>query len=328
MADTAAADATADKVVHAAMDASPAATIVVDRAGHLVHANELARSSFGLHLRDHGRLLQDLEVSYRPVELRTPIERAYLERRSIVLRGAEWPTGGGTRTLDVEVSLLRAGGEIAGALVVFIDVTTQRELEDQLRQSNSDLERAYEEVQSTNEELETTNEELQSTIEELETTNEELQSTNDELETMNEELQSTNDELHIVNEEVRIRGDELVELNRFLTAILASFRGGVVVVGTDRKIRLWNNRAEDLWGLRLEEVRGVDFLKLDSGLPVGELRETLQACLDLGVEGAEQEIDAVTRRGRSVRCNVTMTPLVGDDGGRGAIIVMDETTPE
>jgi two-component system CheB/CheR fusion protein len=95
------------------------------------------------------------------------------------------------------------------------------------------------------------------------------------------------------------------------------------VVDHARKVRLWNTRAEDLWGLRLEEVRGVDFLRLDIGLPVAQLRDALQACLDLGVESADQKFDAVTRRGRTVRCDVTLTPLPGDDSRGGAIIVMD-----
>ncbi|MDQ1518930.1 MAG: two-component system, chemotaxis family, CheB/CheR fusion protein [Actinomycetota bacterium] len=312
-----------ESLAGAAMDASPIAMIVVDREGNLAHANEQARTSFGVSARDHGRPFQDLELSYRPVELRGPIEQAYTERHSVVLRGSEWMSRGGTRILDVEVSPLRVAGETAGALVVFVDVTQQRELEDRLRQSNQDLEQAYEEVQSTNEELETTNEELHSTIEELETTNEELQSTNEELETMNEELQSTNDELHAVNEEVRVRGDEVDELNHFLNAILASLRGGVVVVDADRNVRIWNDRAEDLWGLRESEVRATDFLKLDIGLPVTELADALAACLGNRAEPAELDLDAVTRRGRHVRCHVTMNPLGARDGERGAIMVMD-----
>ncbi len=137
-----------------------------------------------------------------------------------------------------------------------------------------------------------------------------------------EELQSTNDELHAVNEEVRIRGDEVNQLNRLLNAILSSLGGGVVVVGPDRKVRLWNSRAEDLWGLREEEVRGVDFMDIDTGLPVQELRHTLDACLARQVDGSEVTVDAVNRRGRRVRCQVTVNPLLGTDGERGAIIVM------
>ena len=151
--------------------------------------------------------------------------------------------------------------------LIFHDVTDARRLQDELEHANRQLETAYEELQSTNEELETTNEELQSTVEELETTNEELQSTNEELETMNEELQSTNDELQTINDELRERTAELDDANAFLEAILTSLRAGVAVVDRDLQVQVWNQRAEDLWGLRRDEAVGQHFLNLDIGLP-------------------------------------------------------------
>ena len=121
-----------------------------------------------------------------------------------------------------------------------------------------------EELQSTNEELETTNEELQSTVEELETTNEELQSTNEELETMNEELQSTNEELQTINDEARERSDQLDELNAFLESILTELAGGVGWWTAISRSE-WNRRAEDMWGLRPDEVRARTFSIWTSG---------------------------------------------------------------
>ena len=127
---------------------------------------------------------------------------------------------------------------------------------------------------ATIDELETTNEELQSANEELQTTNEELQSTNEELETMNEELQSTNEELssinmelQAINDELRLRTEELNEVNAFMESILASMRGGVVVVDRELKVQVWNARAEDLWGLRPDEAEHRHLLSLDIGLP-------------------------------------------------------------
>ena len=129
---------------------------------------------------------------------------------------------------------------------------------------SEDLETAYEELQSANEELETTNEELQSGIEELETTNEELQSANEELETTNEELQSGNEELETMNEEMRIRTAEVDEARGFLEGVLSSVAAGVVVLDADLRVRSWNRGAEDLWGLRAEEVyRQVFFSRHD-----------------------------------------------------------------
>ena len=44
-------------------------------------------------------------------------------------------------------------------------------------------------------------------------------------------------------------------------------------------VLVWNRRAEDLWGLRADEVKGKSFLNLDIGLPAGELRPIIRACL-------------------------------------------------
>jgi two-component system CheB/CheR fusion protein len=176
--------------------------------------------------------------------------------------------------------------------------------------------------------LETTNEELQSTVEELETTNEELQSTNEELETMNEELQSANEELQTMNEELRQRSDELNQVNTFLESILASFRGGVVVLDRDLLVLVRNHKAEDLWGLRADEVKDRHFLNLDIGLPVQELRQPIWNSL-AGKDGAEVTVGAVNRRGKSIRCHVTCTPLTGPGKeARGAILLMEEVDGE
>ena len=132
------------------------------------------------------------------------------------------------------------------------------------------------------EELETTNEEFQSTNEELETTNEELHSTNEELETMNEELQSTNEELETINNELRDRSAEVTELNQFLRTMLGSLQSAVVVLGTEMEIRAWNRQAEDLWGLRTDEVINHHFLNLDIGFPVETLAAQSVDCWPAG----------------------------------------------
>jgi len=161
-------------------------------------------------------------------------------------------------------------------------------------------------------------------VEELETTNEELQSTNEELETMNEELQSTNEELQTMNDELRQRGEDLNTSNAFLQAVLASLEGGVAVVDPELRVLAWNPQAEELWGLREEEVEGKHLLNLDIGLPLERLRPLLRSCL--GGEAGNQVLDAVNRRGKTIRCQVTCTPLRADDTGvRGAILLMEHS---
>jgi two-component system CheB/CheR fusion protein len=302
----------------------PIAALLFDERVRLVDFNDRARGLLGVTDMQRGLLLQDLDISYRPVDLRTPIIQALGDQRQTTLPHIDFPTAdGGMRSLEVEVVPFSDGGHNTGVAVFFHDRTQQRELEERLEISTLELEQAYQEVQSTNEELETTNEELQSTIEELETTNEELQSTNEELETMNEELQSTNDELHTVNEELRIRGDEVDQLNHFLQAILTSIRGGVVVVDVDCKVLMWNTHAADLWGLREDEVTGQDFFALDIGLPVGQLGDELRDLLSGSRAYEDKMLEAVTRRGRTVQCKVSMTPLQTSGHPVGAILVME-----
>src|SRR5262249_42954479 len=150
-----------------------------------------ARVYFGLNQRDIGRPIQDLDISFRPLELRSRLEQATTERHTINAREVEWRTGDEVRFLDIQIAPLSAKtGELLGSGVSFTDVTRYRRLQVALQEAKRDAETAYEELQSTVEELETTNEELQAMNEELETTNEELQATNEELETTNEELQA------------------------------------------------------------------------------------------------------------------------------------------
>src|SRR4051812_19673415 len=261
-----------------------------------------ARLQFALGQRDIGSLLQDLELSYRPAELRSKIEQAYAERHTITAREVEWHTGPDVRYLDITVQPLTSKtGELVGIGVTFADVTRFRRLQEALQESKRDVETAYEELQSTVEELETTNEELQSTNEELETTNEELQSTNEELETMNEELQSTNEELETINDELHQRTDELNDVNAFLEAILGSLSAAVIVVDKELRVQAWNDAARELWGLRAEEVVGQHLLNLDIGLPLDQLRAPVRAAL--GGDGSDNLVlEAVNRRGRAVEC--------------------------
>jgi two-component system CheB/CheR fusion protein len=308
----------------AGMDAAPIAQLVIDRQGTLSLASLQARMLFGLSQRDIGRPFQDLEVSYRPVELRSRIEQAYADRHTITLRDVESRSADDVRFLDIQVSpLVNPTGEVVGCSITFTDITRYHRLQQALSESKHDVETAYEELQSTVEELETTNEELQSTNEELETTNEELQSTNEELETTNEELQSTNEELSTINDELQQRTDELNDVNAYLESILGSLGAAVVVVDADLAIEGWNAQARELWGLAEDEVRGSHFLNLDIGLPVDELRQPIRSVLARDEREQEVVLAAVDRRGRPVDVRVRLSPLDGADGARGVIMLME-----
>jgi two-component system CheB/CheR fusion protein len=294
-----------------AFDLSPVAQVVVDRSGFVTEVNETARSLFGLVLADVGRPLQDLELSYRPSDLRSALERAYAQRRAVPVGRVAWSAPRGeAKTLEILVAPIPGpGSEPLGATICFDDVTEAARLDEDHARSQRQLETAYEELQSTVEELETTNEELHSTNEELETTNEELQSSNEELETMNEELQSTNDVLETMNDEQANRSLALDRANLFLEGILGSMGVGVVVLDREECVQVWNANSTDLWGLRPEEVEGRHILSLDIGFPVESLKEPLRTMLNGDQEQSEYQVEAVTRRGRTVSCRVRIMPL-------------------
>jgi two-component system, chemotaxis family, CheB/CheR fusion protein len=282
-----------------ALEDAIVARIVLDSHNALAFANARARVLFSINPKDVGRPLQDLEISYRPVELRALIEQAFAERRPVSMTSVERRFADGeVQYLDVVVTpLYEDGHKPLGASISFLDVTRYARLQDELARSR----------------------------EEIQTTSEELQSSNEELETTNEELQSTNEELQTVNEELRTRSEELNQVNAFLESVLASMRAGAVVVNANLDVLMWNHRAEDLWGLRAAEVQGKGLLNLDIGLPVADLRTVIRPCLSGEVEQQEVVLDAVNRRGKKIRCRVTCAPLVSASRKReGVILTMEE----
>jgi two-component system CheB/CheR fusion protein len=314
----------------AAFESDSVPQIIVDARRVVASVSAGAREQFSLGAADLGRPLQELEISYRPIDLRSAIDRVAGEKREVVIKAVQHFIGGHARYFDVTVAPIFDDHQtLLGTRIVFADSTAFHHLQSELTASKQELETAYDELQSTNEELETTNEELQSTVEELETTNEELQSTNEELETMNEELQSTNEELQTMNDELRTRTVDVDSLNAYLASVFASLRSGVAVLDRDYRVQVWNHRAEDLWGVRSDETLGHPFLMLDIGLPVAQFGPPLRAVMNGEVNVFEKRVPAMTRRGRTIDCVVSVMPLRSAEGTTtGVIVVMDESLPD
>ncbi|MBV9534559.1 MAG: PAS domain-containing protein [Solirubrobacterales bacterium] len=312
-----------------AFDVGTGAHLVVDAERSLVMANDQARRTFDLGVGDLGRPIQDLEVSYRPLELRPRLDAVVTDLSGIEVSAVRWETRTGQEHyLNVRITPLVSDGELIGTSISYGDITDTKKLQEQLMRSKLELEQAYEELQSTVEELETTNEELQSTNEELETTNEELQSMNEELETMNEELHSANEELETMNEELRTRSSELTELNTFLETILGTVGLAVAVLDRDQRVQVWNGQAYEMWGLGADEVEGQHLLGLDFGLPVEPLKPYLRSILAATSSHEEVVLEATSRRGRSFNCQVTCLPLREADGDpvSGVIVMMEDAS--
>jgi len=309
----------------AAIEGAPISQLLVDVDGMLLLANQQARASFNVTGTDIGRPIQDLELSYRPLELRSRIETAYAERRPVQVINVDRALGSGDiQSFDVSLApIFDSEGVPLGVTISFTDVTRYRRLRQELERSNQELETAYEELQSTNEELETTNEELQSTVEELETTNEELQSANEELETTNEELQSTNAEIQAMNDDMRRRASDVDRAASLTNGILSSLDKAVVVVDRNKDVKSWNDHAAEMWGLRAEEVEGRPLASLDIGLHVAELDAPIAQ--SLRGESARVTVKATNRRGRTFVCDVSSNPFIDGDGAiQGAVLMLEE----
>lgn len=136
-----------------------------------------------------------------------------------------------------------------------------------------------------------------------------------------------NDELQSINEELRYRTTQLDHLNQFLDSVLASLQASVVVVDREFKVQAWNRRAEEIWGLRRDEVIGQHLLSLDFGLPLERVAPAVRSVLSgdrVDVDNGPLELDAINRRGRPIRVRISCGPLTSADGPIGVILAMDD----
>lgn len=314
----------AERLHEFAFDSSPNAHIVVDDKALIALVNSQARRTFGLAGVDIGRPLRDLEVSYRPAELRSLIENAKLQRAGVSARCSRVNSAGHQEHFDVFVRQISdVQMNIKGVSIQYVDTTPTEGLKQSVFDLNEQLQTANEELQSAHEELETANEELQSTNEELETTNEELQSTNEELETINEELQSTNSELESTNAQQRLLAGSIDRTNHVLEAILGSMRSALIVLDESFHVLIWNRRAEDLWGPRPEEVLQQNFFGLDIGLPVEQLVAPLRLFQTSNDKTQHLTVSGRTRTGKDLECEIRMA-RINLDRSTGTVLVIND----
>jgi two-component system CheB/CheR fusion protein len=299
----------------AAVDAVPAAMVVIDNDGVLAMVNAVAIRLLGLSSKDVGRPFQDLEIYSRPVDLGSGLKQVRAEGMPLVQEQVPWPTSSGALAwLDIHfVPVVDPGGAKHGIALTFMDVSLARRQHDELLQANRGLETAYRE--------------LQVTIEDLATTTEELQSSNTGLESMKAELQFSSDELESLGDELRTCTAELLAADDLLESMLIGRRNGLVVIDRGLRVSVWRDRSAELWGLRSQDASNRHFLNLDVGLPVEELRDPIMAVLAGHSDRETADVDAVSRRGREFTCRVSMFPLVGRDRQiRGAIILTEDVS--
>ncbi|HWR04123.1 MAG TPA: PAS domain S-box protein [Humidesulfovibrio sp.] len=174
------------------------------------------------------------------LHLRTALQTAINSRQPATAVGVRLPDTP-PRWVDLCVDPVRdEAGQLQSLLVIFKPGTPEHgkgrsavcepltesglvlRYEDELQQTQDQLQRAVEEYENLNEELRASNEELISM-------NEELQSSNEEMDASREELQS-------LNEELSVKVEELAQAHGFVENLLRSTN--VPTVFLDRRMRL------------------------------------------------------------------------------------------
>jgi PAS domain S-box-containing protein len=154
----------------------------------------------------------------------------------------------------------------------------------------------------------------------------ELLAVEQELETAKEKLAALGAELAFAHQALdRCRG-QIDTARSLLASILGGVPFGICVVDTELTVRLWNDRAAEMWGVDPGAAVGRSLLELGSGFPAAELEATMRACAR-GEGNRYVTVEAAGRDGRTFRCHVTVTELRHDQGVQwGAIVVTTEPT--
>ena len=123
-----------------ALEESPLPRIVVDANNTLALTSTKARVLFSLSPKDIGRPLQDLEISYRPTDLRSLIEQAFAERRAVTRRASSAAFRAAKASLrcrgDAALRRWPAPARRGGQL---LDVTRATRLQEELGRSHEEI---------------------------------------------------------------------------------------------------------------------------------------------------------------------------------------------
>ena len=141
---------------------------------------------------------------------------------------------------------------------------------------------------------------------------------------MNDELRDVSDELALRNRSLQERTGQLDDTRSFFQSVLDSVDTALATVDAGLRVLTWNAGAEELWGVRADEVEGESLLGLDIGLPLERFAEPIRAVVHGEVEEQMIELPAHNRRGRWITCCVRCSPLRPTAAmTEGAVIVME-----
>jgi two-component system CheB/CheR fusion protein len=144
--------------------------------------------------------------------------------------------------------------------------------------------------------------------EDLEATTEALRSTTAELEA---QMETASEELAAINQELDRRTADVERLNAYVASVLDAVPAAVVVVDVDQRVRAWNRRAVEMWGVARDDALGRPLAKVEVGLPAEALALPVRAVL----AGQEDPEDRVLDQGEGAgQVRLGYGPLLGAAG--------------
>jgi len=152
----------------AACETSSLAHLAVDAQGCLLHANEQAKSLFGLTFDDYKRPLQELEPG-KLISASTLTKALHSPQHLIKLQNVQWTTEEGTKQFNIGISrALTARSNLLGITLTFIETTDYKQLTVELESTRSELARVSTTLEETKSDLSRAYSELESAQKELE----------------------------------------------------------------------------------------------------------------------------------------------------------------
>jgi two-component system CheB/CheR fusion protein len=146
-----------------------------------------------------------------------------------------------------------------------------------VKQLQTELLAAKEDMHSIIEEQEASVEELQSANEEIISSNEELQTVNEELETTKEEVESANEELLTINNELQVRNEQLSESYEYSQAIFDTIEEAVLVLDKNFKVKTANKSFYKIFQVKEQDTEGMLLYELGNRQwNILKLRELLE----------------------------------------------------
>jgi two-component system CheB/CheR fusion protein len=291
--------ALADITRQALLSHFAATVVLVDRKGQILQFHGQTGKYLDMPTTEPNLNLPDIAKEGLSTKLRSALYKARETGKTVLLNGVPITRDEGSQFVRVTISPASKRGEAESLLaVIFEDIprpkapaieplpsdeseTAVKQLEDELRGTQQELQASIEELQGANEELQVSNEEVVST-------NEELQSTIEELETSKEELQSVNEELSVVNSQLQEKVESLDAANSDMANFLKATEIATLFLDRDLRVKLFTPATTRLFKL----------IPSDTGRPISDLSmefidfdlQSAARVVAAGGEVAEQEV--------------------------------------